>query len=91
MLGFRAAGFIKSNRPTVTLVSSRNDSPEMTGALPVLHFKTEIRTRSSLLKNKAVLSLAGNEESVTQILNLSMSKLNLYTINMLHGLHGVVF
>ena len=91
MLGFRAAGFIKSNRLTVTLVSGRNDSSEMTGAVPVLHFRTETRTRSRLLKNKAVLSLAGREESVTQILNLSMSKLNLYIINMLHGLHGVLF
>lgn len=91
MLGFRTAGFIKSNRPTVTLVSSRNDSPKMTGAVPVLHFRIEIRTRSSLLKNKAVLSLAGSEESVSQILNLSMCKLNLYTLNILHGLHGVVF
>lgn len=89
MLGLRAAGFIKSNRPTVTLVSRY--SPEMPGAVPVLNFRTEIRTRSSLLQNKAVLSLAGSEESITQILNLSVSKLNLYSINVFHGLHGVLF
>lgn len=76
MLGFRAAGFIKSNRAAVTLVSDRNDSPEVTEAVPVLYFRTEIRTRSSLLKNKAVLSLAGSQESVTQIANLSVFKLN---------------
>lgn len=67
MLGFRTAGFIKSNRPTVTLVSSRNDSPKMTGAVPVLHFRTEIRTRSSLLKNKAVLSLAGSDPNLKSL------------------------
>lgn len=54
MLGFRTADFIKSNRPTVTSVLGMDDSPEMPGAVPVLHFRTEIRTRSSLLKNEAV-------------------------------------
>lgn len=73
MLGFRAMGFIKYNRPTVTLVSGRNDFAVMTGAVPALHFGTEIRTISSWLKNKVVLSLAGSEESVTQTLNLCPS------------------
>lgn len=73
MLGFRAPGFIKYNRPTVTLMSGRNDFAVMTGAVPVLPFRTEIRTRSSCLKNEAVLSLSGSEESVTQTLNLCPS------------------
>lgn len=57
MLEFTEAAFIKFNRLTVTLLSGRNGSPEVTGVVAVLRFRAEIRTRSGLMKNMAVLSV----------------------------------